>query len=133
MVFAHFVCHPTALKPSANAAACSPVTSKPNECISDQGDQIGRIFTDWAITYFCQFFKIYKSCQNVLGTFSTEKVIYQFLTKNVLGCNSCEFFYKLIWSPRFRSSQSGDLFLSGDVKHNHVLINWTAMENKKVG
>jgi hypothetical protein len=35
----------------------------------EQGDQIGRIFADWAIVYFVYFFEKYISSQNLCATF----------------------------------------------------------------
>jgi hypothetical protein len=43
--------------------------------ISDQGDQIVRIFASWAIIYFWQFFKLQKRA-NFMLLISTEKVEY---------------------------------------------------------
>jgi hypothetical protein len=47
-----------------------------------QGDQIGRIFTQWAIVYFGQWFENYRSSPNFLATFSRSTSYVLIFAKN---------------------------------------------------
>jgi hypothetical protein len=53
--------------------------------IYEQGDQIGRIFAQWAIVYFGQFFENHKSSPNFCATFPKIIDYMLTLTKLVLG------------------------------------------------
>jgi hypothetical protein len=66
-------------------------------CQWRQGDQMGRIFTDWASFFlFGQFKKIAESF--LLAAFSHGKSYVLILTKNGLGHILGDFCNKLIWS-----------------------------------
>jgi hypothetical protein len=67
---------------------------------SGQRDQIGRIFAQWAIGYFGQFFeKSLKYIAHIFGQlFLRDTVMYRFGQK--LGfAKNWEFSHKLVWSP----------------------------------
>jgi hypothetical protein len=50
-----------------------------------QGDQIVRIFAQWAIVYLEQILWNYNNIPNVWAPFVHEKVMYEFWRKNELG------------------------------------------------
>jgi hypothetical protein len=63
-----------------------------------QGDQIGPLFTHWAIVYFwAVFWKILEVAQNVWANFFQGKCIS--FNKKRAGLHLGDFFRKLIWSP----------------------------------
>jgi hypothetical protein len=47
-----------------------------------QGDQIGRIFVDWAIVYFGQFFEIYRTTPKFWATFFSDTSYLIICTEN---------------------------------------------------
>jgi hypothetical protein len=53
-------------------------TRAPNKVDRNQGDQIGRIFAQWANVYFGQYFEKHKSDPNFWATFSEDEVKYKF-------------------------------------------------------
>jgi hypothetical protein len=57
-----------------------------------QGDQIGRIFAQWAIVYFGQWFEIYIISANFWATFLCDTSYVLILTKNGLGYILGDFF-----------------------------------------
>jgi hypothetical protein len=62
----------------------------------EQGDQIGRIFAQWVIVYFGQFYKDYRSNPNFWATLSLLIYYVIFFGKKWLGFGLGDFFHKLI-------------------------------------
>jgi hypothetical protein len=74
-----------------------------------QGDQIGRIFANWVIVYFGQFYENYKSSTHILGIFSAVKFIHKCLKKCV-GLHFGRFFdqtHLVTLMPEYFLQQSG--------------------------
>jgi hypothetical protein len=75
----------------------------PHLFVLHQGDQIGRIFAQWAIIYFGRFVENRKSSPYFCATFSlsTGMCICDTLivTKIGLGHILGDFFHQLVWSP----------------------------------
>jgi hypothetical protein len=68
----------------------------------NQGDQIGRIFAQWVIVFFGQFYKNYRSSPkfHIGRLFFTYTYRYYvvILTKKMVWQHFGRFFYKLLWS-----------------------------------
>jgi hypothetical protein len=58
---------------------------------SEQGDQIGRIFAQWTIVYFGQFFDNYKSGQHFYASFFLSIDYVLILTKKRVGLHFARF------------------------------------------
>jgi hypothetical protein len=72
-------CH---LGPISACGTNCPGTNRPNgmllklySMLTRQGDQIGRIFAQWAIVYYGQFFENYRSSRHFCATFPLNKLI----------------------------------------------------------
>jgi hypothetical protein len=80
-----------------------------------QGDQIGRIFSHWAISFFSKFF-LGGGCFLVLQnepsfwtTFFHGKIYVLILIKTCWDPFWANFFHKLIWSPCFFTAHVNNL------------------------
>jgi hypothetical protein len=73
----------------------------------EQGDQIGRIFANWAIIFFGHFTENYRSSANSTGTFYHTASYVLIWTKNGLE----RLFHKLIWSPWTRALHLFSLYI----------------------
>jgi hypothetical protein len=65
----------------------------------EQGDQIGRIFANWAIVYFGQLYENFRISPHFGPFFFSVKLYIDFDQKWV-GLHFGRLFLKLIWSPR---------------------------------
>jgi hypothetical protein len=63
-----------------------------------QGDQIGRIFAQWAIAYFGQWFENYRSSAYFWATFFPQYQLSINFYKKIVWATFSALFQKLIWS-----------------------------------
>jgi hypothetical protein len=94
--------------------------------LHQQGDQIGRIFAQWAIFYFKQILENYKSRPHFCATFFPSTGYELILTENGLGNILGNFFTNSSGRPVHRTKQASHGGLRSDGANAKIFLSRVA-------